>query len=73
MNSDKKKIENIVRNRARSTSGRELMNFEHKEDAIEAETIAEDIEIKWKTSLLRNDENRSKNCKIFPLIFRFYV
>ena len=26
-----------------------------------------------KTSLLRNDENRSKNCKIFPLIFRFYV
>ena len=47
MNSDKKKIENIVRNRARSTSGRELMNFEHKEDAIEAETIAEDIEIEW--------------------------
>ena len=47
MNSDKKKIENIVRNRARSTSGRELMNFEHKEDAIEAETIAELIEIVW--------------------------
>ena len=34
------------------TSRRDLMNFKHKEDDIEAETIAEDKEIEWKNQFI---------------------